>query len=118
MTITTPAAPRTPLDRLRWAVADAWTITGRDLAHWARQPAPVVVGLLFPVLMVVMFGYLFGTTRTTCWSTSFPRRCPPTTWSRRRGDWTGRRSWSATGARGSGSRRASRPWDGRSIAAW
>jgi len=60
MTITTPAAPRTPLDRLRWAVADAWTITGRDLAHWARQPAPVVVGLLFPVLMVVMFGYLFG----------------------------------------------------------
>ena len=60
MTITTPAAPRTPLGRLRWAVTDAWTITGRDLAHWARQPAPVIVGLLFPVLMVVMFGYLFG----------------------------------------------------------
>jgi ABC-2 type transport system permease protein len=60
MTITIPAAPRTPLERLRWAVTDAWTVTGRDLAHWARQPAPVVVGLLFPVLMVVMFGYLFG----------------------------------------------------------
>jgi ABC-2 type transport system permease protein len=60
MTITAPAAPRTPLERLRWAVADAWTITGRDLAHWARQPTPVVVGLLFPVLMLVMFGYLFG----------------------------------------------------------
>jgi ABC-2 type transport system permease protein len=60
MTIMTPAAPRTPLGRLRWAVVDAWTITGRDLAHWVRQPAPVVVGLLFPVLTLVMFGYLFG----------------------------------------------------------
>jgi ABC-2 type transport system permease protein len=60
MTIMTPAAPRTPLDRLRWAVVDAWTITGRDLAHWVRQPAPVVVALLFPVLTMVMFGYLFG----------------------------------------------------------
>jgi ABC-2 type transport system permease protein len=60
MTITTPAVPRTPLERLRWAATDAWTVTGRDLAHWARQPAPVIVGLLFPVLMVVMFGYLFG----------------------------------------------------------
>jgi ABC-2 type transport system permease protein len=55
-----PATPRTPLDRLRWAVADAWTMTGRDLAHWVRQPAPVLVGLLFPVMIVLMFGYLFG----------------------------------------------------------
>jgi ABC-2 type transport system permease protein len=60
MTTATPAAPRTPLERLRWAVTDAWTVTGRDLAHWARQPAPLIMGLLFPVLMVVMFGYLFG----------------------------------------------------------
>jgi ABC-2 type transport system permease protein len=47
-------------DRLRWTVVDAWNMTRRDLEHWVRQPAPVVVGLLFPVLMVVMFGYLFG----------------------------------------------------------
>jgi ABC-2 type transport system permease protein len=60
MTTASPTLPTTPLDRLRWAVADAWTVTGRDLLHWARQPAPVVVNLLFPVLMVVMFGYLFG----------------------------------------------------------
>jgi ABC-2 type transport system permease protein len=60
MTAGSPTLPGTPLDRLRWAVADAWTVTGRDLLHWARQPAPVVVNLLFPVLMVVMFGYLFG----------------------------------------------------------
>ncbi|MFI6982619.1 ABC transporter permease [Embleya sp. NPDC050154] len=45
---------------LRWAVLDTWTLTRRAFAHWARQPAPVLVGLLFPVLMVLMFGYLFG----------------------------------------------------------
>jgi ABC transporter DrrB family efflux protein len=60
MTVIAPVVPRTPLDRLRWAVADAVAITGRDLAHWARQPAQVVVGLLFPVMIVLMFGYLFG----------------------------------------------------------
>jgi ABC-2 type transport system permease protein len=59
-TTVAPTLPTTPLARLRWAVTDAWTVTGRDLLHWARQPAPMVVNLLFPVLMVVMFGYLFG----------------------------------------------------------
>jgi ABC-2 type transport system permease protein len=60
MTIDAPAMPETPVDRMRWTVVDGWTITRRDLAHWARQPAPVVVGLLFPVMVVLMFGYLFG----------------------------------------------------------
>jgi ABC-2 type transport system permease protein len=45
---------------LYWTVMDGWTITRRDLNHWARQPAEVVVGLLFPVLMVLLFGYLLG----------------------------------------------------------
>jgi ABC transporter DrrB family efflux protein len=45
---------------MRWALADGWTITRRDLLHWTRDPGPVVIGLLFPVLMVLMFGYLFG----------------------------------------------------------
>jgi ABC transporter DrrB family efflux protein len=35
-------------------------MTRRDVLHWLRQPGPVIVNLLFPVLMVVMFGYLFG----------------------------------------------------------
>ncbi|HEV2783782.1 MAG TPA: ABC transporter permease [Actinophytocola sp.] len=45
---------------MRWAVVDSWTIARRDFARWARQPGPVVVSLLFPVLIVLMFGYLFG----------------------------------------------------------
>jgi ABC-2 type transport system permease protein len=56
----TPAIPRTPLDRLRWALADAWTVARRDLIHWVRQPFGIVVTLLFPVMLVLMFGYLFG----------------------------------------------------------
>ncbi|HEY0500006.1 MAG TPA: ABC transporter permease [Kutzneria sp.] len=48
------------MSSIRWAVADGWTMTRRDLAHWVRQPAPVVVGLLFPILLVLMFGYLLG----------------------------------------------------------
>lgn len=45
---------------LRWAIADGWTITRRDLLHWAREPTPVIIGLLFPVMLVLTFGYLFG----------------------------------------------------------
>jgi ABC-2 type transport system permease protein len=45
---------------MRWALSDAWTITRRDLAHWARQPGLVAVGWLFPVMVVLMFGTLFG----------------------------------------------------------
>lgn len=45
---------------LRWALADGWTVAARDLAHWRRRPGPVVVGLLFPVMLVLMFGFLLG----------------------------------------------------------
>ena len=55
-----PAISQTPLNRLRLAVADAWIVTWRDLIHWVRQPFGVIVGLLFPVMIVLMFGYLFG----------------------------------------------------------
>jgi ABC-2 type transport system permease protein len=48
------------MGRLRWAVSDGWTITQRELSHWARQPFAIVIGLLFPVLMVLMFAYLLG----------------------------------------------------------
>ena len=49
-----------PGTRVRWAVTDGWTIARRDLLHWLRDPAPVAIGLFFPVMMVLMFAYLFG----------------------------------------------------------
>ncbi|MFB7499736.1 ABC transporter permease [Streptomyces sp. NPDC056161] len=42
------------------ALADSWTMTRRELAHWARQPGQLVVALLFPVMLLLMFGYLVG----------------------------------------------------------
>jgi ABC transporter DrrB family efflux protein len=43
---------------MRWAVADTWTITLRALQHWAKQPFLLLVGLLFPILVLLMFAYL------------------------------------------------------------
>lgn len=48
------------MTRLRWAFADGWTMTQRDLAHWVREPSPVLFGLLFPIMIMLMFAYLFG----------------------------------------------------------
>ncbi|MQY09396.1 ABC transporter permease [Actinomadura macrotermitis] len=53
-------APMTAAGRLRWAVRDGRTLTGRGVAHWARKPDQIILGLLFPVLVVLMMGYLFG----------------------------------------------------------
>ncbi len=55
-----PAMPTTTAQRAGWALRDTAALAGRDLTHWARQPAPVVIGLLFPVLILLMFGYLLG----------------------------------------------------------
>ncbi|MEU3838545.1 ABC transporter permease [Streptomyces sp. NPDC028635] len=60
MSIAIPDLPRGPLARLRWALADGWTLTLRGLQHWARQPSTLIGSLMFPVLMVLMFGYFFG----------------------------------------------------------
>ncbi|RKN10081.1 ABC transporter permease [Streptomyces radicis] len=49
-----------PLGRGQRAVADAVTMTRRGVAHWGRQPGTMVVGLLFPVMMMVMFAYFIG----------------------------------------------------------
>ncbi|OZM73447.1 multidrug ABC transporter permease [Amycolatopsis antarctica] len=45
---------------MRWAFADGWTVTRRFLIHLVRQPAQVAVLVAFPILMVLMFGYLVG----------------------------------------------------------
>jgi len=43
-----------------YALTDSWTMTRRELAHWARQPVQVLVGLVFPVMLLLMFGFLIG----------------------------------------------------------
>jgi ABC-type multidrug transport system permease subunit len=60
--VTAAGAPvaRTLPARLGWVAADTWTLTRRTLLHWRGQPDQVLLTLLFPVLVVLMFGYLFG----------------------------------------------------------
>ena len=48
------------LSRVRWTFTDAWTLTARETSHWLRQPFEVAVGLLFPIMFFLMFGYLIG----------------------------------------------------------
>ncbi|MGW2178532.1 ABC transporter permease [Streptomyces sp. NPDC001732] len=48
------------MSTMSWAVSDSWTMTRRELARWARQPVQVVTGLVFPVMLLLMFNYLVG----------------------------------------------------------
>ncbi|MFH9689863.1 ABC transporter permease [Streptomyces sp. NPDC021019] len=57
---TTAPGPGGVSSRLGWALADSWTMTRRELAHWARQPVAVLVNLVFPVMLLLMFTYLVG----------------------------------------------------------
>jgi len=39
---------------------DSWVLTQRSLQRWVREPSVSLLGLFFPVLMMLMFGYLLG----------------------------------------------------------
>jgi ABC-2 type transport system permease protein len=60
MIATAPVIPRTPLGRLRMAWADGWTVASMEMVHWVRAPEEVLGRLLFPVISIVLFGYVFG----------------------------------------------------------
>jgi ABC-2 type transport system permease protein len=55
-----PAQPRTWLGRLRWTVRDGWTVTRREFGHIRYEPGQLAGALIFPAVMVVLFGYVFG----------------------------------------------------------
>ncbi|MBT2899667.1 MULTISPECIES: ABC transporter permease [unclassified Streptomyces] len=58
-----PAAATGPVrDRasVLWAVSDCWNITRRTLTHYQRHPSAVVWQLGFPILSVLLYGYVFG----------------------------------------------------------
>ncbi|MBG6238863.1 ABC-type multidrug transport system permease subunit [Mycetocola sp. CAN_C7] len=51
--MTTPPAPSP-------ALRNAWILTQRELLHWVRQPALPIFGLLFSIMLLLMFAFLFG----------------------------------------------------------
>lgn len=46
--------------RLQWGLYDTWTITRRDLLTWVISPVRVFGELAFPIMFVLLFGYVFG----------------------------------------------------------
>ena len=49
-----------PGSSMQWLATDSWTIARRDLVHWVRNPAVIVASIAFPVMFVLLFGYVFG----------------------------------------------------------
>lgn len=46
--------------RAYWAVADCWNLVRRSLTHYQRQPAFILWTLGFPLVSVLLYGYVFG----------------------------------------------------------
>ncbi len=42
------------------AARQSWLITQRDLRHWVREPWTPIFGIVFSLMLVLVFGYLFG----------------------------------------------------------
>lgn len=46
--------------RAKWAAVDCWTIVWQEFNHMLRQPSTFAWQLGFPIVMVLMFVYVFG----------------------------------------------------------
>ncbi|MEE1736059.1 ABC transporter permease [Streptomyces sp. BE147] len=56
----TAAAVGPERGRLSWALVDCWNVTRRSLTHYQRQPIAIIWQLGFPILSVLLYGYIFG----------------------------------------------------------
>ncbi|MCP2276015.1 ABC-2 type transport system permease protein [Nocardia amikacinitolerans] len=50
--------------RAYWALADCWNVVRRGLTHYQRQPVNIAWQLGFPILSVLLYGYVFGSAMT------------------------------------------------------
>lgn len=41
-------------------ITQSWIMTRRELLHWRREPWTPVFGLAFSIMLLLVFGYLFG----------------------------------------------------------
>ncbi|WP_026414558.1 ABC transporter permease [Actinomadura oligospora] len=56
----TTATPTPTAGRLRRPVGDGLVLVAREVARLKAEPGQIVAALIFPVVMVVLFGYVFG----------------------------------------------------------
>lgn len=54
------SAQESSASRLTWAARDSWTIVAQEFTHLLRQPSTFAWQIGFPVVMVLMFVYVFG----------------------------------------------------------
>jgi ABC-2 type transport system permease protein len=62
--MTTLTEIESPGRRLYWAVADCGTVVRRGLLHYLRQPSNLAWQLGFPIVTVLLFGYVLGSAMT------------------------------------------------------
>lgn len=60
MALELPVAPAGRMSRIRWTLTDGATLVWRNLAQLKSQPGELVGALIFPAIMIVLFGYVFG----------------------------------------------------------
>ncbi|MBL1067604.1 ABC transporter permease [Streptomyces sp. 7-21] len=60
MTVLTEKLTEKRTEKLTHQLTDSLTMTQRGLAHWARRPGQLIAGLVFPVLILVMFVAFLG----------------------------------------------------------
>ena len=59
-TVDIPAPPKSALDRLAWTVRDGATVSRRAFDHLRAEPGQLIGAIVFPSVLVVLFGYVFG----------------------------------------------------------
>ncbi|WP_193612146.1 ABC transporter permease [Nocardioides lijunqiniae] len=50
----------TPTHTLARTARHSWVVTQRDLRHWVREPWGPIFGIAFSIMLLLVFGYLFG----------------------------------------------------------
>jgi ABC-2 type transport system permease protein len=60
MVLELPAPPAGRASRIRWTLTDGVTLVWRNLVQLKSQPGELVAALIFPAIMIVLFGYVFG----------------------------------------------------------
>ena len=59
-TFSMPQPPATIGARLSWALRDTVTVARRSYSQLRRQPGELVGFLVFPIIMIILFAYVFG----------------------------------------------------------
>jgi ABC-2 type transport system permease protein len=62
--VPTISPPSTVLGKVGRAAGDSWVIALRGLTTFVNQPLQIFLTLLFPIMFVVLFGYVFGSGMT------------------------------------------------------